>query len=101
MLATIFISIVGVRNLKKYLADQREKIHATREVNLIHIEMDKTTLQAEIDRQSAILDMQSKQQRSTTWNEIEAMQSKAMIEQAKRTMLEGPDSGSSYRRNRY
>lgn len=101
ILATIFISIVGVRNLKKYLADQREKIHATREVNLIHIEMDKTTLQAEIDRQSAIMDMQSKQQRSTTWNEIEAMQSKSMIEQAKRTKLEGPDSGSSYRRNRY
>jgi hypothetical protein len=101
ILATIFISIVGVRNLKKYLADQREKIHATREVNLIHIEMDKTTLQAEIDRQSAIMDMQSKQQRSTTWNEIEAMQSKSMIEQAKRNMLEGPDNGSSYRRNRY
>jgi hypothetical protein len=101
ILATIFISIVGVRSLKKYLADQREKIHATREVNLIHIEMDKTTLQAEIDRQSAIMDMQSKQQRSTTWNEIEAMQSKSMIEQARRNMLAGPESGSSYRRNRY
>lgn len=101
VLATIFISVVGVRNLKKYLADQREKIHATREVNLIHIEMDKTTLQADIDRQSAIMDMESKKQRSETWNTIEAMQSQAMIEQAKRNMLEGPDSGSSYRRNRY
>ena len=101
ILATIFISVVGVRNLKKYLADQREKIHATREVNLIHIEMDKTTLQADIDRQSAIMDMESKKHRSETWNTIEAMQSQAMIEQAKRNMIEGPDSGSSYRRNRY
>ena len=101
VLATIFISVVGVRNLKKYLADQREKIHATREVNLVHIEMDKTTLQAEIDRQNAIMDMTSKKHRQETWNTIEAMQSQAMIEQAKRNMIEGPDSGSSYRRNRY
>ena len=101
ILATIFISVVGVRNLKKYLADQREKIHAVREVNLVHIEMDKTTLQAELDRQSAIMDMHSKQQRAETWNQIEAMQSQAMIEHAKQKMLDSPDSGSSYRRSRY
>ncbi len=93
--------MVGVRNLKKYLADQREKIHAVREVNLVHIEMDKTTLQAELDRQSAIMDMHSKQQRAETWNQIEAMQSQAMIEHAKQKMLDSPDSGSSYRRSRY
>ena len=102
ILSTIFISIVGVRNLKKYLADKREKIHATREVNLINIEMDKTTLQAEIDRQNAITDMKSKAKRAETWNTIEAIQAQTMIDQAKRKMLNGPDDGgSSYRRNRY
>jgi hypothetical protein len=100
VLATIFISVVGVRNLKKYLADQREKIHAVREVNLVHIEMDKTTLQAELDRQSAIMDMQSKAQRAQTWNTIEAMQSEAMIDTVKRKMLDSGDGGS-YRRTRY
>jgi len=100
MLSAIFLSVVGVKNLKKYLTDQREKIHAVREVSLVHIEMDKTTLQAGIDQQAALQDMKSKSKRADTWNKIEEMQSEAMIEQAKRNMG-GDNGGSGYRRSRY
>lgn len=100
MLSAIFLSVVGVKNLKKYLADQREKIHAVREVSLVHIEMDKTSLQAAIDQQSALQDMKSKSKRADTWNKIEEMQSEAMIEQARRNMG-GDNGGSGYRRSRY
>lgn len=101
VISTVFIAIVGVRNLKKYLADQKEKIHAIREVSLVHIEMDKTTLQAAIDKQAALQDMQSKAKRADTWNQIEAMQADAMLENARRNMLGDGNQGGSYRRSRY
>ena len=100
VLCTVFIAIVGVRNLKKYLADAREKIHAVREVSAVHIEMDKASLQAAIDKQNAIQDMQSKAKRADTWNQIEGMQAEAMIENARRNML-GDGEHGGYRRSRY
>ncbi len=100
VISTMYLSVVGVRNLKKYLADQRVKIEAVKDVNAINIELDQAHLKAAMDKQNAIMEMHSKAQRATTWNEIEAMQSKAMIEQAKRNM--GQDGeGGSYRRSRY
>jgi hypothetical protein len=101
ILSAVFLSVIGVKNLKKYLADQREKIAAVREVNQVHIEMDKTTLQAAIDQQNALQDMQSKAKRAQTWNKIEEMQSEAMIEQARRNMLGDGRDGGGYRRSRY
>jgi hypothetical protein len=100
VLSTVFLAVVGVRSLKKYLADQREKIAAVREVNAVHIDMDKATLQAEIDKRTALMDMESKAHRAQTWNEIEKMQSEAMIAQARKNM-QGDSEGSSYRRSRY
>ena len=100
IICAAYLSVVGVRNLKKYLADQREKITAVRDVNAINIELDQAHLKAAMDKQNAIMDMSSKAQRAATWNEIEAMQSKAMIEQAKRNMR-SDESGGSYRRSRY
>jgi hypothetical protein len=100
VLCTVFLAVVGVRSLRKYLADQREKITAVKDVAAIHIEMDEAELKAEIDKQSAMMDMQSKAKRAATWNEIEAMQAEAMIEQARRNMRSDSD-GSSYRRSRY
>lgn len=101
IIATIYLAVVGVRNLKKYLADQREKIAAVRDVNAVNIEMEQTQIKAAIDKQSALMDMQSKAQRASTWNEIERMQSQAMIEQARKNMLDSGDNGGSYRRGRY
>lgn len=101
VIATLYLTVTGVRNLKKYLADQREKINAVRDVNQVEIEMEQTQLKAAIDKQSAIMDMESKAQRATTWNQIEAMQSQAMIDQARRNMLESGEKDGSYRRSRY
>ncbi len=101
VISTSYLAVVGVRSLKKYLADQREKITAVRDVSAIHIELDQAHLKASMDKQNAIMEMQSKAQRAQTWNEIEQMQSKAMIEQARRNMGDQGNEGGSYRRGRY
>lgn len=93
---TIYLSVSSVRSLRKYLADQRQKIVALRDANQTEIEMEQTQIQAAMHRQGSIMDMQSKQQRAQTWNEIERMQSQAMIDQARRSMQN--NGGSSYQR---
>jgi hypothetical protein len=92
--ASITLTVYARKSLVKYLADQRQKIIATRDVNAVHVEMEQTKIKAAIDRQTAIMDMQSKQSRAATWNEIEKMQSEAMIEQARRNMGNGEGSSS-------
>jgi hypothetical protein len=96
--STVYLTVSGVKSLAKYLADQRAKIVAVKDVNAVHIDMEATQIRAAIDRQSAIMDMQSKQQRAQTWNQIEEMQSKAMIDQARRSFEGG---GDGYRRSRF
>ncbi len=93
--ASITLSVYAKKSLNKYLADQRQKIIATRDVNAVHIEMEQTKIKAAIDRQTAIMDMQSKASRASTWNEIEKMQSQAMIDQARRNMKGDNDDGNS------
>lgn len=97
--AATVLSVYAKKSLEKYLADQQQKIEATRRVNDIHIAMEQTKIKTSMDRQQAIMDMQSKQQRANTWNELEMIQSQAMIEQAKKNMQ--GDSGDGYRRSRY
>lgn len=103
IVATVYLSVASVKNLQKYLADQKQKIAAIKDVNAVEIEIDKASIQADIDRQTAIMDMESKQQRATTWNEIERLQSQAMIEQARRSLSspDEKDKGGYYRRGGY
>lgn len=98
--AATVLSVYAKKSLEKYLADQQQKIEATRRVNDIHIAMEQTKIKTSMDRQQAVMDMQSKQQRANTWNELEMIQSQAMIEQARKNMR-GDDSGDGYRRSRY
>lgn len=93
---TIYLTVSGLKSLQKYLAEQRAKIVAIRDVNQVNIELEQTQINAAINRQTAIMDMQSKQQRAQTWNEIEKIQSKTMIEQARRSFEGGSDG---YRRS--
>lgn len=97
--AATVLSVYAKKSLEKYLADQQQKIEATRRVNDIHIAMEQTKIKTSMDRQQAVMDMQSKQQRANTWNELEMIQSQAMIEQAKKNMQ--GDNGDGYRRSRY
>ena len=98
--SAIVLSVYAKKSLDKYLADQQKKIEATRRVNDVHVAMEQTKIKAAIDRQTAIMDMQSKQSRAATWNEIERMQSQAMIEQARRNMG-GDNNSDSNGRGRY
>lgn len=99
--STVYLSVSGARSLAKYLADQQKKIVAIRDVNHINIELEQTQTRAAMERQAAVMDMDSKRKRQETWNEIERMQSQAMIEQARRNLLESGDRSSHYRRGSY
>ena len=98
---TAFLAVATVKSLKKYLADQRAKIIAVRDVNAVNIELEKANIDAAIQRQTAMQDMKSKQQRADTWNEIEQIQAQTMIQNAKQNMLNSGDGGSNYRRRLY
>jgi len=98
--AATVLSFYAKKSLDKYLADKQTKIEATKRVNDIHIAMEQTKIKTSMDRQQAVMDMHSKQQRANTWNELEMIQSQAMIEQARQRMR-GDDSGDGYRRSRY
>ena len=100
--STVYLSVSGVRSLAKYLADQRQKAVAIRDVNTVNIELEQAQTRAAIERQSAIMDMDSKRRRQSTWDEIEKMQSEAMIDSARRTMQgDSGRSGGYYRRGGY
>lgn len=94
---TIYLTVSGLKSLQKYLADQRSKIVAIRDVNQVNIELEQTQIQASIHRQTALMDMQSKQQRAQTWNEIEKIQAETMIDQARRSFK--GDGGDGQRRS--
>lgn len=95
--SAVALSVYAKKSLEKYLIDQQKKIEATRRVNDVHVAMEQTKIKAAIDRQTAIMDMQTKQQRANTWNELERIQSQAMIDQARCTM----GGGDSNERGRY
>ena len=95
---TIYLSIANVRSLKKYLADQRKKIEAVRDVNTINIELEETNMKAGMDRVQAYSEMQSKQQRMATLNEAERLTHQAVIEGMKKKLETNDDHGG---RSRY
>jgi hypothetical protein len=96
--ASITLSVYAKKSLEKYLADQQRKIEAIRRVNDIHVAMETTKIKTAMDREQAIMDMHTKKQRADTWNELERIQSQAMIDQARKNMEGGSDG---YRRSRY
>ena len=97
-IALSYLAVASAKSLKKFLADQTVKAAAVGQVAASAINLDRAHLQAGIERQQALQDMQSKSRRATTWNEIEAMQAEQMIETAKRNMI---GDGNTSRRSRY
>jgi hypothetical protein len=51
--------------------------------------------------QASLTDLQTKAERANVWNELERMQGKSMIENARRNMQGDGNEGGSYRRGRY
>lgn len=94
--ATVYLIVAGARSLAKFLADQQQKIAAIKQVSDIEIQIEQSLSAAERDRQEAEMDMEAKKKRQATWNEIEKIQSEAMIEQARQRMLSDGSGRSRY-----
>lgn len=95
---TVYLAIANVRSLKKYIADQRKKIEAVRDVNSVNIELDQASMKAAIERVQAISEMEGKQQRINTFNEAERLTQQAVIQAMKKKLQSDEDRGS---RSRY
>jgi hypothetical protein len=96
---TVYLGIANVRSLRKYIADQRRKIEAVRDVNAVNIELDQTSMRAAIDRVTAISEMRSKQQRMATFDEAERLTQQAVIETMRKKLNSGDDERGG--RSRY
>ncbi len=102
-IALAYLAAATTKSLKYFMANQATKAAAVGQVAQSAIQLDRAHLQAGIERQQALQDMQSKSRRATTWNEIEAMQAEQMIESARQNMIgngDKPSNGSgSFRRS--
>lgn len=102
LIATLYLAITGAKSLKRYLADKRAVMEAVRDISGVNILLEAQQNQAALNQVQAMMDMQSKQERAATWNELERIQNKSIIENAKRNMQGDDESGSgAWRRRRY
>src|SRR5579885_13229 len=100
LIATLYLAVTGAKSLKRYLADKRAVMDAVRDISGINILLEAQQSQAALNQLQAMMDMEAKQERAATWNELERIQNQAIINQARRNM-QGDDEGSSWRRRRY
>jgi hypothetical protein len=99
-ISSLYLAITGAKSLKRYLADRRAVMEAVRDMAGINILLEQQQDQAALNRMQALMDMQSKRERAATWNELERIQNKAIVENARRNM-QGDDDTGYYRRRRY
>ncbi len=97
----LFLSVMRFKSLKKFLEDQARKQEAIRATSQSEIALQSEQVKAALDMQQALSDLATKAERAKVWNELERMQGKSMIENARRNMQgDGGDTGY-YRRSRY
>ncbi|HEU5377565.1 MAG TPA: hypothetical protein VFV38_19250 [Ktedonobacteraceae bacterium] len=102
LICTLYLSVTGAKSLRRYLADKRAVIEAVRDIAGINVLLESQQQTAAINQMTAMMDMQSKQQRAVTWNRLEALQAQSMIKNAEKAMRgENDDDTGAYRRRRY
>ncbi|HLG76646.1 MAG TPA: hypothetical protein VKX46_09530 [Ktedonobacteraceae bacterium] len=100
LICTIYLSVANVRSLHKYLAEQRQKIQAVKDVNAVNLELDEANMRAALERVQALSEMEGKQQRMATLNEAERLTHQAVIESMKKKLL-NQDTDDRGGRSRY
>jgi hypothetical protein len=83
----LFLAVMTFRSLKKFLADQRIRAQAIRDINEAELDIQRAQAAAARRETEERQDMHMKEARNEVWLELDRLHAQAMITDAKRRML--------------
>lgn len=97
IIATIFLGVVTVKNLQKFLADKTKEAQAIRAGAEAEIAVDEAFQAAERRKREAESEQRRKDEQMGTMQEFYRIQNQKLLQDARAKLLDGPDSDTSGR----
>ncbi len=85
--ALLFLAVMNFKSLKKFVADQRIRAQAIRDLNEAELEIQRAQSTARRRESEEQQDLEQKEQRNAVWLEMDRMNAQNMIADAKRRAL--------------
>lgn len=86
----LFLAVMSYKSLKKFVADQRVRAQAIRDINEAELEISRAQSHAARREIEERQDMQMKEERNQVWLELDRLHAQSMIADAKRRALPSP-----------
>jgi len=83
----LFLAVMNFKSLKKFVADQRVRAQAIRDINEAELEIQRAQSAASRRETEERQDLQMKDQRNQVWLELDRLHAQTMISDAKRRAL--------------
>ncbi len=83
----LFLAVMNFKSLKKFVADQRVRAQAIRDINEAELEIQRAQSAASRRETEERQDLQMKDQRNQVWLELDRLHAQSMISDAKRRAL--------------
>ena len=83
----LFLAVMSFKSLKKFVADQRIRAQAIRDINEAELEIDRAQSSAARRQAEERQDLKMKEQRNQVWLELDKLHARGMIEHARRQAL--------------
>ncbi len=90
--ALLFLAVMNFKSLKKFVADQRIRAQAIRDLNEAELEIQRAQSTARRRESEEQQDIEMKEQRNGVWLEMDRMNAQHMIADAQRRALPAPPS---------
>ena len=90
----LFLAVMSFKSLKKFVADQRIRAQAIRDINEVELEIERAQSSAARRHAEERQDLKMKDQRNAVWLELDKLHAQSMIAHAKRQAAL-PASGST------
>ena len=90
----LFLAVMSFKSLKKFVADQRIRAQAIRDINEAELEIERAQAGAARRQQEERQDLAMKEQRNQVWLELDQLHAQSMIAHAKQQALLGGGSTS-------
>lgn len=91
----LFLAIMSFKSLKKFVADQRVRAQAIRDINEAELEIERAQAGAARRQQEERQDLTMKEQRNQVWLELDKLHAQSMIAHAKQQALLSGGGGST------
>lgn len=91
----LFLAVMSFKSLKKFVADQRVRAQAIRDINEAELEIERAQSGAARRQQEERQDLVMKEQRNQVWLELDRLHAQSMIAHAKRQAMLGGGGATS------